>query len=178
MKTIKASQFVPGRIYSVVYENDVEMVQKRELATTAGLLPCALHRMADGSPSNLICNPLADCTVTVRRVMSLQAAGDETYANAQRKQNPAWQPSEDTKAWWKVSAENDCICEHRKTGVAHLRAISRSVSKEEYFIGGKLATDKEAATIKAFKKSKSSDGLPYIMPKLENLSNVRDNVGE
>ena len=172
-KQMKASSFVPGRMYSMVYESDVDMVGKREIVDST-TLDSILEFKRDGK---FVLNPLADCSVTVRRVFSIQAAGNKTYRNMKLKQDPTWQPSTEHKAWWNVTADNSCICEHRTEGTRYLRALPRGITKEEYFIGERLVTkDSEIATIKAFRKSKGETN--FIMMKLDNLTNVTDDGGE
>lgn len=159
---MKTNEIKPGRIYSFVYVSDVEMVSKREF------------RNDDGTTEKRE-NPLGSCLVTVRRVVSAQAAGNETYRNVQLRKNPDWQPSEDRKSWYHVSKENDCIVEHNNNGQRYLRAIPRGISKEEYFIGKVPATEAEVETIRAFKKG-SGGTSEFVVYKLENLANLEDST--
>lgn len=150
-KVIDTNSLKAGRIYSFIYVAPVEMVAKR-----------------DGKE-----NPLADCQVFVRRVVKAQSAGNETYANVMRKDNPQWTPSADHKSWWKVSTDNDCIVEHAKLGTRYLRAIPRGIIKEEYFIGAHPATPAEIFTIQSFKKSNGREPS-FVLFKTENIQNLQD----
>lgn len=150
---IQSNQLVPGRLYSVVYQSDVDMVQQRDGAN----------------------NPLFDVSVTVRRVATVQACGDKTYARMRLKQDADWQPSGKPK-WYAPDPANTCVVVHRKTGVRYFRVLPINMTKETYFIGGKPASEAETATIKSFHRGHSD--ADYLTIRLENLINVRDNGGE
>jgi hypothetical protein len=145
------SQLRPGRIYSFVYSSDVDMVQKRNGAE----------------------NPLGSCSVSVRRVVRAQAAGNETYARVQLAKDPTWEPSAERKSWYHVTPENDCIVQHNSNGQKYLRAIPRGVVKEEYFIGTLPANEREVETIRSFKKSAGNEPT-FVVFKLDNIINLED----
>ena len=177
-KQLTTDNLAAGRIYSFVYTAEVEMVQTRELSgevitalDNAGIKPVSVSK----GNSIVQVNPLADCDVSVRRVVRAQAAGNETYANVQRKADPDWQPSGDKK-WWRVSASNDCIVEHHTKGTRYLRAIPRGIVAETYWIGAHEATDAQVAVIRAFKSgSNGKDKEPaYILFKTDNVANLVD----
>lgn len=151
---VTTSQLRPGRMYSFVYASDVDMVQKR-----------------NGQE-----NPLGSCFVSVRRVVRVQAAGNETYANVQLSKDPNWTPSTERKSWYHALPENSCIVQHNTNGQKYLRAIPRGIVKEEYFIGKLPATEAEVETIRAFKKSQ---GQPeFVVFTLENIMNLQDTTDQ
>lgn len=149
----KASELKPGRIYSFRYDAAVEMVQKR-----------------DGQH-----NPLQGA-VSVVRVCKVQAAGNETYANVQRKKNPDWEPSAGRTAWYHALPDNTCIVEHNKTCDRYLRAIPRGITSETYFIDGTEATPVQVETIRQFKKRKDDREPEFILFRLENIANLVDDT--
>jgi hypothetical protein len=168
MKTIAATDFVPGRIYSVIYKSEVEMVQKRELPLS-DVLDMGLVVGEKGKTAN----PFYDNTVEVRRVWSVQAAGNKTWTNFLGKtgEEPAGkEPS------WTVSDYNSCIVVGKKDGAEKLRALPRNITKSEYFIDKRPATDAEVAIIRAFKKNKGH--APFVTLNLSKLENVLSVEGE
>jgi hypothetical protein len=190
-KKINSTSFVPGRIYSVIYSSLVEMVQTREFSFEqvrghAGLkaafmaeqpvLAAMLYTAPDASVVKLS-NPLVDCEVTVRRVSSVQAAGNKTWRNFQLKRNPEYKPDAEHKSWYHVTLENSCIVAHNKSNEHYLRALPKGISKEEYFIGGKPANETEVSLIRCFKKSNGREA-EFSTLKLSNLENVIDSGGE
>ena len=74
---INASSFVPGRVYSIVYDSTVEMVAKREFTPQEIAENPALQGLT--LVKGKLENPIADLTVCVRRVSTVQAAGAETW---------------------------------------------------------------------------------------------------
>jgi hypothetical protein len=152
MKKINAQSFVAGRVYSVIYNSEVDMVGER-----------------DGKQ-----NPLADIPVTVRRVSTIQAAGKVTWENFLARQGRE-KSSSNRAPWYVVSEQNDCIVLHKTNGTAYLRGLPRGVTKEQYFVGNEIATDAQVETIRAFKRSKPA--AEFVVLKLDNLVNV-DLVGE
>lgn len=163
---IKTTSFKPGRIYSVVYVNDVEMVGKREFFNPSPIISKLHHK--DGK----ILNPLIDIHVTVRRVATIQAAGNATWANVQTRDNPGWQRT-DRKSWFHTDMDNDCIIVHNTNGTRYLRGLPRGKTKEEYFIGGNPASQLEVEIITAFLKNNTKS--EFVIIKLDNLENVLDN---
>lgn len=153
MKNIESSAFVPGRIYSVVYDSEVKMVRTKR---------------ATGAE-----NPLAESNVTVRRVSSVQAAGNKTWTNFLGKSGEV--PAGKEPAWT-VSDYNSCIVIGKKDGAEKLRALPRGITKEEYFIESRLATPSEVETIRTFKKSQGS--APFVTLNLSKLENVLSVEGE
>lgn len=182
MKTLEPKQtttnsLAAGRIYSFVYVSDVEMVQTRALSgeVITALSNAGVKLVNTVKGSNVVqVNPLADVVVFVRRVVKAQAAGNETYANVQRKLNPDWQPSGDKK-WWRVSADNDCIVEHQTKQTRYLRAIPRGIIKEEYFIGAHPCDAAQTAIVQAFKSGATDKSTPaYVLFKTDNIENLQD----
>lgn len=172
---ITKNSFKPGRVYSLVYQSDVDMVAKRDLdqrTTEYRALETNGVRLAtvDGKTHN----PLLDATVTVRRVSTVQAAGNKTWENylAKRGEVPSGKP-----AWFDVSGENSCILVHKQTKAEYLRGLPRGVTLEEYFVNGISATDAQVATIRAFKKSNSSAN-EFVTLSLSKLVNVDNGQGE
>lgn len=158
---VKTTSLVPGRMYSFVYVADVDMVGERDF----------------GNGKGKQANPLDGALVTVRRVCSVQAAGAKTYANLMLKLDSEWQKSE-RKDWATVTPDNSCILEHNKTGVRYLRAIPRAITKEEYQVDGKPATDSQVEAIQSFKKSRKEEKPVYIRFRLDNIANLVDDGGE
>ena len=152
---INSNSFVPGRIYSVVYDSEVELVGKR-----------------DG-----VENPLAAASVTVRRVSSVQAAGAKTWANylAKRGESPVG-----GKTWWTQSAGNSCIVvgtSANTLGREYLRGLPRGVTQEHYFVNGAAATPAQVETIRSFKKSNGRDA-EFVLLSLSKLANVDKGEGD
>jgi hypothetical protein len=150
---ISKNSFVAGRVYSVVYSSDVEMVQKR-----------------DGKD-----NPMLGALVTVRRVSTMQAAGDKTWANYKAKHGIVTGTRE---PWWTATKENTCIVEHNKTGVEYLRGLPRGITKEVYMVNGIVATDTQVETIRAFKKNQSDTPAQFVLLSLAKLENVDSGEGD
>lgn len=173
-------------MYSIVDTGLVEMVQTREFAVEQLMSHEALGRLALGEYPNYVslppaamvklANPLFDCEVTVRRVATVQAAGNKTWHNFQIKRNPEYKPSEERKAWYHVTG-NSCIVEHNKTNRHYLRGLPKGISKEEYFIGGQPASENEVSLIREFKKNLHKDNAFVTLP-LDRLENVIDSGGE
>lgn len=176
MQVLNSSLFVAGRVYSLVYANEVEMVNKRELesATRDNLLAlgvrCDFDTCANGAASVRTLNPLADQAVTVRRVSTIQAAGNETWERFKAKTGK--ETTSERKAWYHVSERNDCIVVHNSTGREYVRGLPRGVTKEEYFIGTRAASPAEVATIRAFKKSSGGGEREFVVLAVDNLLNV------
>jgi hypothetical protein len=147
---MKAQDFKPGRIYSVIYTSDVPMVNER----------------------NGQRNPLSDCQVIVRRVSTVQAAGGKTWTNFKRRTNPDWTPDSDRQSWYRVDKKNSCIVVHKSKGTRYLRGLPIGITKEEYFVGKTRATDKDIETIKSF--SRSSGPSEFVLLTLDKLQNVVD----
>lgn len=189
---MKSSSFVPGRVYSVVYDAPVEMVAVRDVTITSDKATdkeLALAGFGDHvkiaqqgyAPKDVTLtiersNPFIDIPVTVRRVSTVQAAGEKTWANFKRRTNPDWQPSGNRKNWYHVT-DNSCIVQHNSNGTRYLRGLPRGVSKEQYFIGGTPATEAQVETIKAFAKN-AGKPQDYVLLSLDNLANVTDEGGE
>jgi hypothetical protein len=157
---VLSSQLVPGRIYSFDYMSTVDMVKTREFN---GLKEV---------------NPLYSEDITVRRLVTCQAAGKLTYENMMRKLNGEdWQKS-DRKDWASVDPTNDCILVHDKSQERYLRAIPRGIVREEYYVGSKAATDADVALIRKFKKNQSDTPPVYVRFKLDNIVNLQDDGDE
>jgi len=157
MKNIESTSFVAGRIYSVVYDSEVTMTRSKR-ATGA-------------------VNPLADNSVTVRRVSSVQAAGNKTWTNYLAKRGES--PSGTRPAWWTVSEKNSCICigtSENTKGREYLRGLPRGITKEEYFVDARPATPSEIETIREFKTG--GGGGEFVMLSLSKLVNVDAGQGE
>lgn len=144
-------------MYSVIYSSDVDMVGKRDFKDGKGKQE----------------NPLKEKVVTVRRVSTVQACGNETYSRVMTRKNPSWTPSADYTAWWKVSTDNDCIVEHKTKGTRYLRGLPKGVTVETYFVNGTEATETEAETIRKFKEGSGKDA-EFVLLNLEKLENVKD----
>jgi hypothetical protein len=122
-------------------------------------------------------NPLAESNVTVRRVSSVQAAGNKTWTNYLAKQGLT--PTGTRPSWWTVSEHNSCICvgtSDNTKGREYLRGLPRGITKEEYFIDNRPATPEQVATIREF-KSGSGDS-EFVMLSLSKLVNVDAGQGE
>jgi hypothetical protein len=167
-KQISSASFRPGRIYSIVYDSDYPMVQTRNLGED-------LHGFAADKFGHAI-NPLYGHNVTVRRVSSVQAAGNKTWANYKRRTDPNWQPSDKPK--WYHATENSCIVEHSKNATRYLRGLPRGVTKVEYLIDGIPATLDEVSTLETFPKNKPRDNQEFLILDLSNLVNVIDDGGD
>jgi hypothetical protein len=155
---LSTKELKPGRIYTITYtDEDVDM--KGFVKTDAG------RKL----------NPLAGQRVGVKRQMIVQAAGNKTWANIQRKLNPSWEPSADFVQWWHVLPENTCIVEHNKEATRYLRGIPRGIASELYTLDNRPATESELALIKEFKKSKG--GSEFCFLTLEKI-NILDETGE
>lgn len=152
------SEIKPGRIYTFDYSDPA----------------IELKGYVNGAQGREL-NPLAGCAVGVSRRIVVQAAGDKTWANVQRKANPNWQPSADYVAWWHVLPENSCIVEHNKEATRYLRGIPKGKLSEVYTIDGQPATPAQVATIEKFKKSKG--GAEFCFLTLDKL-NIIDETGE
>lgn len=163
---INSKSFKPGRVYSVIYNSNVELVGKRDF-------PVDITK-PNGATFQRI-NPLDGIEVTVRRVSTVQAAGNVTWSNLQRKINPDWQPSSERKSWYNVTPENSCIVQHNTQGTRYLRALPRGITKEEYLIDGIPATPNELQTIQDFRRSTKETN--FVLLKLDNLVNVQDDGG-
>lgn len=153
---ISKNSFVPGRVYSVIYGGDVEMVQKR-----------------DG-----VENTLLGAAITVRRVSTIQAAGNKTWANYKAKNGIETGTRE---PFWKVSADNSCIVvgqTDNTRGVEYLRGLPRGVTQEVYMVNGVQATAAQVATIRQFKKNKSETPAPFVILSLAKLENVDSGEGD
>lgn len=177
----KTSSIRPGRIYTFVYEAAVDMVAKRDenkiSAEVASL--CRRHTDAKGLPTNKLQNPLADLqgSVTVRRVTRAQAAGNKTYSNIMKRDDPTWEPS-GKPTWFDIDAENSCILIKKSDpSCRYLRALPIAVDNEVYLIGGKPVDEKTADTIRAFKEGSRSD-VKFLTLAVDNLSNLQDDGGE
>ena len=173
---INSRSFVAGRIYSVIYKNSVNLVAKRDLddATIAALKASGITLTSHDSGKLL--NPMADASVTVRRVSSVTAAGGETWANYKAK-NGLESGESTRKSWYQESQENNCIVEGvsaNTLGRKYLRALPQGISKEQYFIGDKEATPSETLIIRAFKEGKSSGHSDFVVLALDSLVNVTD----
>lgn len=185
---MKTSDFVAGRCYAIDYRNDVEMVNKR--AFKLGDIPLDSVRLsiiqadsalgmlsAEQQAAQLVTwhNPLASAKVLVHRVSRLQAAGNNTYENVMRKDNPDFEKS--GRVSWYHATENECVVEHNRTTDRYLRGIPRGKVSESYTVGGQPATSEEVAIIQAFKKNRSSSG-DFCVIKLDNMENVKDDLLE
>lgn len=154
---IKANSFKAGRIYSVIYDSEVGMVQKR-----------------DG-----LDNPLLGALVTVRRVSSVQAAGNKTWANYKAKAGIVTTSTQ--TPWWSVSPENSCIVvgtSENTKGKEYLRGLPRGVTKETYMVNGIVATPAQVENIRAFKKNKSDSPAAFVMLSIDKLVNVDNETGD
>lgn len=161
---VKSSQLVPGRIYTLSYFAPVDMVKSR-----------ALSEGADKQP-----NPLYGEDVFVRRRLTCQAAGEETYTRLmQRINGPEWQKS-GRADWASVDPTNSCVLVHDQTQERYLRAIPRGVQHEQYFIGGSMrpATANEVQLIRDFKKNRDNEPPVYVRLKLDNIENLQDDGDE
>jgi hypothetical protein len=160
MNTIKAENFVAGRIYSVVYNSEVEMTRKKR---DTGAV-----------------NPLADESVTVRRVSSVQAAGPKTWTNYLAKRGES--PVGSRPPFWKVTDYNPCIVQgitENTMGREYLRGLPRGVTKEAYFVNGVEATPAQIEVIRLFKKGGSNDNpAEFVLLALAKLENVDSGEGE
>lgn len=157
-KLILATDFVPGRIYSLVYDSDVDMVRKKRGETVE--------------------NPLADSAVTVRRVSSLQAAGNKTWTNFLAKRGE--QPVGNRPSWWQVSDYNSCICigvSPNTKGKEYLRGLPRGITKEQYFVNGVEATASQVETIRKYKSGGGGEH-EFVLLSLSKLVNVDGGQGD
>jgi len=153
---ISKNSFVAGRVYSIVYSSDVDMVAKRNFGT---------ERNPDIQE-----NPLRESLVTVRRVSTVQAAGEKTWTNFLAKRGMV--PAGTAPTWWTVSKENSCIVvgtSKNTLGREYLRGLPRGITKEEFFIDGKPATPAQIETMKRFKKNSGGDFVLLALSKLENV---------
>lgn len=172
---ITKNSFVAGRVYSLVYSSPVEMVSKRELDwRTTEYRELIYSRVTLERVDGKFFNPLASNDVTVRRVSTVQAAGDKTWTNylAKRGEVPSGKP-----AWYDVSKENSCILVHKTNGNEYLRGLPCGITMEQYFVDGKPASEQQVAIIHAFKKSNSSAN-EFITLSLSKLLNVDSGQGE
>ena len=149
---IQKNAFVAGRVYSVVYQSDVDMVQKR-----------------DGKE-----NPLGSSAVTVRRVSTIQAAGNKTWNNFKVKHGIV--TSSARPDWFTPNTDNTCIVSHNKTGVEYLRGLPKGITKEVYMVNGIEASPEQVNTIRAFKKSQGES--KFVMLTLDKLINVDKGEGD
>jgi len=151
-----SSQFVPGRIYTFIYNSDVDMVNTREF---------------DGVK---LPNPLQGCFVQVVRKVTGQAAGKLTYERVMRKlKGDDWQKS-DRKDWATVDPTNDCILVHEKTQERYVRLIPRGIQEETYYVDNVLATPEQVENIRKFKKNQRDEQPVYVRFKLDNIANLQD----
>lgn len=155
---ISTNELKPGRIYTFDYSD-----------------PAVELKGYINTPQGRVLNPIAGREIGVSRRIVVQAAGDKTWANIQRKANPDWQPSGDYKAWWHVLPENTCIVEHDKNATRYLRAIPRGVLSEVWLVDGKPANGAELTAIEMFKKSKG--GSEFCFLTLDKL-NIIDETGD
>ncbi len=180
-KIIGSNEFKAGRIYTLRYASTVDMVGKREFAAhllTPTIEKCASHIAANGAMTAKKINPLHGCAITVKRKSIVQAAGEKTWGNLQRRKNPEWMPSMDAVQWWSPLASNQCIVEHNKNANLYLRGIPKGVMEEAYFVDGELATPEQVELIRAFKEGKSDREQEFILLDLANLENVENETGE
>jgi hypothetical protein len=172
---IKTSSFIAGRVYSIIYNSAVEMVRVRALEfgriqelARAGI---ALEKTENGK----CINPLDGALVAVRRVSTIQAAGEKTWENYKRK---AGIVTESAQPWWTVTPENSCVVAHNKTGVEYLRGLPRGITLEQYMVNGIHATPLQIETIGAFKKNQSNGPADFVLLTLDKLENVDSGTDE
>jgi hypothetical protein len=177
---ISSNSFVAGRIYSLVYSNDVNMVAKRQLdADTIAKLQAAgvtltAHTTKANEPTGKQLNPLDGQAVTVRRVSSVTAAGGETWERFKAR-NGIVTGESTRKPWYAESTDNNCIVigtSANTLGRKYLRGLPQGVTKEQYYIGDREATPAETLTIQAFKEG--TGGADFVLLNLDSLLNVQD----
>lgn len=174
-KKIQAQDFKAGRVYSLIYTADVDMVASRELEHQTVIDLNKLGFTPFKQENGRCDNPFVDSIVTVRRVSTVQAAGEQTWENFKLKNGMSTEPS-NRKAWYHTSPKNDCIVVHNSNGTEYLRGLPRGVTKEQYFVGNLPATAQDVAVIRAFAKSKNSEPnfVTLTLEKLENVASLPD----
>ena len=172
---IKTNSFIPGRVYSIIYNSVVEMVGTRalEFGRIQELARLGIELVTTNGGNSI--NPLDGALVTVRRVSTIQAAGEKTWENYKRK---AGIVTETQAPWWTVTPENSCIVAHNKTGVEYLRGLPRGITLEQYMVNGIHATPLQIETIRAFKKNQSNSPAEFVLLTLDKLENVDSGTGE
>lgn len=140
-----------GRIYSFVYTSEVEMVNKRDFNDGCGK----------------VANPLADCLVSCRKVFRGNAATVGSYERVMKQIDPEWTPS-DKPAWFEFMADG-IVCHRVKREQHYFAPLRVQTLKEEYFIGGKPASEADVETVKRFKKNRGGNDAGFAVFSLDKL---------
>ena len=170
---IKTNSFIPGRVYSIIYNSVVEMVGTRalEFGRIQELARLGIELVTTNGGNSI--NPLEGAMIEVRRVSTVQAAGNESWENYKRKNGIVTDTTR--KPFYVVSPENDCIVvgdTDNTKGKTYLRGFPRKVTSETYMVNGIVAAPNQVEVIRTFKKNQSSSPLTFVTLPLDKLVNV------
>ena len=146
------NDIVASRIYSWIFQGETKLNK----GGRAGIEP----------------NPLYG-RVTSRKVYAGQAATGDMYCNAQRKLNPAWEPSGDRAPTFEAT-DNPCVVRSLSSGDLQVRIIRPRTVKREFFVDNRLATEAEMTVIKTYSPVRKVNpfSVRIMFPYVHNLANV------